>query len=293
MRKLLAFLSAGLVVAAISGCGLSPTDAPQFTIDPIGSIARPASNSVTKSVTGKVEAGDVITAISYDILNSNDVSVSTIKISVSGPAANSAKELDFNGNLIITVYSTADTGTYKLKISVTGGSSVDGTFNFTVTGTGGAAVTTYIDTLGANQNTTYGSSIDLDGPVVYKAAASNSHVSEIDLCYAYSAVVPTGEFLFSPDQAEVSGYDFTLGWTTTPNSTKFYKTSLTPTQFNAITLQSEVTALWTQPAGATPYVACSANDVFIAKTDQNAIVLILITAQTAGNAGTISLKIAK
>jgi hypothetical protein len=291
MKKLLGLLCAGLFVAAMSGCGLNPAGSVTITIDPIADVT---AGGGSVNVTGSIESDTVLTSVTISIMSgTNDVSGDfDIQFSALSNFPGEKKvELGPNElNLRIRAIS-ASAGTYSLKIAAAAGSvnsSSEKTFNVT----GGTAITTHLDTLGANQNTTYGSSIDLDGPTVYMTTASNSHVSEIDLCYAHAAS-PAGDYLFSPDQAKISGYTFASGWATAGNSTRFYKTSLTPTQFNAITTASQITAQWTDPGVATPYVACSANDVFIAKTDQNAIVLILITDQTAGATGSISLKIAK
>jgi hypothetical protein len=292
MKKLLGLLSAGLIIGLLSGCGLGPADSPTISIDPIGSIAKGSYAHVTGSVAG----GEAITSLSCAILTSTDGVVSSSEISVTWPnpvAGEKTRDFTSTEPIIITVSNSATSGSYKLKVSVTAGSSTDQTFSFTVTGTGGTAATTWTGTMGSNQSNAAGSSIDLDGPTVYTGTASNSHVSEIDLCYSYAAAPYSYDALFSPDQAKLSLYNYTSGWTTTPNSTKFYKTTLTPTQFNAITLKSEITALWSEPGAATPYAQCTADDVFIAKTEQNAIVLILITAQTAGSGGTITLKTAK
>ena len=294
MKKVLALVCVGMVAALFTGCGITnPVSAPTITVSDIGAI----NAGAYKDVTGKVTADTAISAITYTIVTSADASVPLTEISVTGPTPN-GKTLEFTSTspIRITATNTAQPGSYKLKISVTAGASGEGSFPFTISGT---VVTRDIDTAtliaGSNQAVA-GSSIDLDQPAIYTSSTSIANVSKIDLCYAYTpgvSGISAGDYLFSPDQAEASGYSFTSGWTTTPNSTAFYKTTLTEAQFDAITTKAAVTALWSQPAAATPYIMCAAGDVFIAKTDLNAIVLIHINSQTAGNTGSITLKIAK
>jgi hypothetical protein len=132
--------------------------------------------------------------------------------------------------------------------------------------------------------------MDLDAGAVYTSAQAASHVAELDLCYSYSGVTSQDK-IGTPSWATASQYSYAVNWTNPP-TTEFIKTSLTSAQFNAIATVEEITALWV----GTPITTsspCVANDVFVVKTTANAYVLILISAQTPGATGNITVKLAK
>ena len=84
---------------------------------------------------------------------------------------------------------------------------------------------------GANQSS-LGSSIDLDFGAVYTGAEAAADLDEIDICYAHSGT-DNNDKLFSPSHAKASGYTFTSSWGTPP-VTRFHKTSLDEDDYNAI-----------------------------------------------------------
>ncbi|MBN1309248.1 MAG: hypothetical protein JXA18_15090 [Chitinispirillaceae bacterium] len=141
MNRLLKSILAGSVVAAgFTGCGLldaTEEETPTITIESIGSI----DVGTFKNVEGEVEAGEAITSISYEITDDDGNEVSTI--TVSGPSSSSDDKIEFKDNnaIKITVSNSATAGDYKLKITVTAGSTVDASFNFSVSGSGGTALT--------------------------------------------------------------------------------------------------------------------------------------------------------
>jgi hypothetical protein len=288
MKKLLGLLCVGAMVAMMSGCAKDPTSAtaPTITIDNIG----PITAGTTKHVTGKVEAGEAITSITYAITDANGAAVTGV--TVTGPTANNAKTQEFTTSdfILITVAATATNGSYKLKVSATASATADASFDFTVTGNSGTQVTvTTLATVGSN-GAAAGSSMDLDAGAVYTTSQAASHVADLDLCYSYSAATSEDK-LFTPSHAKVSGYNYAANWTNPP-TTGFIKTSLTPTDFNAISTAQQIEALYTGTP-VTTSAACVQGDVFVVKTTANAYVLILISAQTPGSAGTITVKMAK
>ena len=132
----------------------------------------------------------------------------------------------------------------------------------------------------------------MDEPVAWLSAEAAGNVAEIDLVYAYSNTDAV-EKLFSPAHAKVSGYTFASGWES-PNGTKFYKVlAYGATEFNAVTTAEEILELWNEPSAEGTSIAAAQGDVFIAETNQDAIVLLLIHAQAAGSAGSITIKTAK
>jgi hypothetical protein len=295
MKKLLSLLGVGIIAAMWSGCGVTnPASSVTIKIDGIGAVV---VGGASGQVTGSIQTDSLLTSVSMKVLSgSTDVS-SDFTVSYTSAYLNK-KSVDLNTDMSTTVAAKTGTasGTYTLSITAEAGSITSTTTkDFGVTGgQTGTPVDTATLVAGSNQAIA-GSSIDLDEPAIYNSAASVANVSKIDLCYSYTNVAgfTAGDYLFSPDQAQSSGYTYTSGWTTTPNTTAFYLTNLTAAQYNAITTKEQVAALWTAPAAPTPYALCTAGEVFIAKTDQSAIVLIYISAQTPGATGTISLKIAK
>lgn len=200
-------------------------------------------------------------------------------------------------NIRINIAPTTCNGDYVLTLKVTAGNAnLSKSDTFTVIGKTdcsipvGTPVVTDTLVAGANKNSSIGSSIDLDAGKVYLANESNSHVTDIDLCYAHSST--NGDKLGTANWAKLSGFDFTANWTATPPITKFYKTTMTPAQFNAITVKEQIPAFDATLATEESYTT-AANDVFIVKTTANKIVLVLVKSQVAGATGEIAIKYAK
>jgi len=153
------------------------------------------------------------------------------------------------------------------------------------------SITTGTVTAGCSQNAIYGCSIDLDEPKAMLKAEADQNVSKIDICYAYSGL-DSIEKLFSPHHAKVNGYSFAQNWAD-PNQTKFYKTNLNSAQFDAIKTKEEIVRQWTDPGVPATSVYCINGDVFIAKTEKGALILILITYLTPGPSGYMEMKVIK
>jgi hypothetical protein len=175
---------------------------------------------------------------------------------------------------------------------VAGSAEATQTQTFTITGgTSGTPVSVSAAlTVGSNGNATEGSSIDLDIPEVYSMSEAANHVSDLDLCYSYSGVA-SADKIFTPSHAKASDYTYASGWSNPP-TTSFIKTSLTPAEFDDISTAEEIEALWTGTPTETSEV-CEEDDVFIVKTTEDVYVLVLISEQTPGKTGTITIKVAK
>jgi hypothetical protein len=291
MKKLLALISAVGLVAMMNGCGLNdPASKVDISITSIGPVAAGGGAAI---VEGTIEADSIITNVDMTVLNSTDGDFKSnfTLYWTTGYTGKEKADLKVDMSTTVAAKSTTPSGTYKLKITgSSGGITTSSTKEFTVTSVG-TPVTVATVEAGANKNTTLGSSIDLDEPKVMLMEESTTNLSTVDICYAYSGTDGT-EKLFSPHHAKASAYTFTANWGT-PNETKFYKTFLTPTQYDAITTKEQVQAEWSEPEIAATSIDCAKDDVFIAKTDQGAIVLMLITSQTPEATGKIDLKIAK
>jgi hypothetical protein len=142
--------------------------------------------------------------------------------------------------------------------------------------------------VGADQNTALGSSIDLDVPAVLLSTAARNSAAQVDLVYAYSNAMSSDK-LGSPmwGQGFVS---FVTGWAVY-NDTKFYKPA--GTSYESVTTPDQLKALWDVSKATASSIDVVAGDVIIAKTDTGAIVLIKIETQTPGAEGKIDIKVAK
>jgi len=132
MKKLISLLCIGTVVAMMSGCGVTdPVSAPSIAVSTIGSITA----GTYKDVTGKIEAGEAITSVTYSIVDAATGTTAT-DITVSGPTSSTEKTLEFTATspIRISVGSSAASGSYKLKISVVANATAEASFDFTVTG---------------------------------------------------------------------------------------------------------------------------------------------------------------
>ncbi len=203
--------------------------------------------------------------------------------------AKKAWSLKTDGTSKVTVGGAAATGDYTVKVvAFAGNDSVVGTATITVTGT---TVTTQELTLGSNQNAA-GGSVDLDELKTYGHAAAKAISGKIDLYYAHSS--SGDDKLFTPAQAKLSGFGETTNgpatWTTA-NATEFRKLTLSESAFAAISTQEAIDALW---ATGTPVVgggdAVAEGSTYIVNTDMAKKVLIRVTAYTAGDTGTITIK---
>lgn len=119
--------------------------------------------------------------------------------------------------------------------------------NFMITYTGGAAsISSFTAILiGAQSNTTYGSALDVNSGKVYKLADAKTNSASVDILYYYGS---TNKATFAaPDDETVDGtgsnsFDWTSSWGT-KNSTKFGISSLTSSEFDAMTDDSELSGI--------------------------------------------------
>jgi hypothetical protein len=240
-----------------------------------------AITNVTPSIK-RIDGGDT-TGISFD----QSATPSKEKISIKATGGDMSITMNFasttcNGDYVLTLTATAGTVQTSQKST------------FTVTGKtdcsipDGTPIVTTTLTAGANKNSEYGSSIDLDGGVVWKMADAATNVAKIDLCYAHAS---TGaDKLGTTAWATASLFDFAKAWTTA-STAKFYLTDLSAAEFDEITISEEIPDF--VDASAIASSEALPDDVFIVKTTEGAIVLVKITAQTPGEAGTITIKSAK
>jgi hypothetical protein len=291
MKKVLALLCAGLMAAFFAGCSKSSTGPSGNSVSFSNLAVTPDSiyavASAFGAIHGTMTGTSTITNYTFTVHDKNGADDSTMFFIPNTIVQQKVVDLRADADAKIEAHYGTHPGAYYLIITaMIGSQSFTDSVAFTVRSD------LYTDSVVAGSN----QSIDLDGPEIYTASTSADNLSAIDLCYAYCSGVtgiPDGDYLFSPDQAKASVLNFTTNWTGTPNSTAFYKLqNFTGADFDTVSSKASVAALWLDPSGPTPQALCTQDDVFIARTDQGMIVLIHITAQTPGSAGTITLKIA-
>jgi hypothetical protein len=296
MNKVIGLCFATAMVGALlGGCELFGPVGTTESKAPVVELRMPDTLKLDTiaAVTGSVDVDEAITAYSYSILNSSGA-VAT-GITVNGPNLQNQDGYTFrNQELTIRVGSSVAAGNYTLNVSVTAGAVGTSSWPFYVKGTTviipqGTPVTTAVINAGANGNNDYGSSIDLDAGVAYKMADAANHVSEIDLCYAYSGTASV-EKIGTALWAQNSGFAFAAAWGI-PTNVKFYPITMTAVEFDAITTKEQIPAFDATKAVASSTAATG--NVFLVQTTSGVIALIKINSQTAGSAGYIQIKMSK
>lgn len=255
------------------------------------------TSGTTAAVNGIVEDGKGVKTVTIKVLQgSTDV---TDKFTISAPkvptATNKTKysiAKAEDGNVTISTNGAAN-GDYTISLTAVNedDKTTTATAGFKVTGTV-ATITTADIVLGANQNAAPGS-IDLDEFKAYTHANAKPISDKIDLYYAHAGT-NNEDRLFTPAQAKVSGFGTTSNGPATwsiANATQFKELDLSEVEFNAVTTQIAIDALWATTTTLVDKSAkVSSGSTFVVNTDQGKKVLILVTAYTAGDAGSITLK---
>ncbi|MBD3358260.1 MAG: hypothetical protein GF363_13955 [Chitinivibrionales bacterium] len=293
LTKLVVLSLSTLTAVSFLGCGLTdPEDSDvvsKMTITPVDTMTA----GVRSVITVELEADPEIDSVAVLLTNSAGETIDSDKIEVSGiDALNGQKK----GTLELNVtpqQGTVCNGNYALEIAVYAGTvEQQKETAFTVVDGKDCTGTPLIEDsvqAGANGNGTFGSSIDLDEPIAYLMNDAKDNAQDVDLVYAYSNVNAV-EKIGSPYWGDQSGYSFADGWSHY-NHTKFYK--LSDVSYHDITTEEALTELWDETKATEQSYECDKGDVFIAKTNLEAIVLILIKEQTDGETGTIMMKVAK
>jgi len=167
------------------------------------------------------------------------------------------------------------------------------TITITVVASSGP-IDTYTDKLlGANQNTTTGSSFaSIDG-TIYDMTDATANQNKIDFVYFYGA--SNHSTIAAPSDADASTMFTAISSWTVKNATHFVKTSITTTEFDAITTDAEIV-----PAAAdltaTKVNLLEVGDVLAFETAATSANpskkgLIKVTAITPENTGTITITV--
>lgn len=151
-------------------------------------------------------------------------------------------------------------------------------------------VTTLTVTAGAEDNTTYGSALDLDSFVTYTINDAEAMAASIDLIFAYSGSASSAA-IYSPDTAKGGiaggpGFDFLADFAPARNTE--IKTVLGVTM-SAITTKAQVDSLWAAGVVATNgRVLLTEGTTFLAKSNLELVVLVKVDSVTTGATGKAS-----
>jgi len=299
MKKLSVFLMTGILAGmSFIGCDLlgpSDEDADEVTITltKFTSIESGSYQQIEATVDANVE----ITAVNISITKDGaEVDEDLIEVEKPNtPTGEKKLELKSGGDMDVKVKVSTDAcnGDYVFTITAIAGTAQSTKTNdFTITDGNdctGTAITTKTLEAGANQNSSLGSSIDLDGGTVWKMADAASHVSEIDICYSHTAT--SGDKVGSASWAKASNYDYAKNWSSPPDA-KMHKVSISSSTFDGITTAEEIQDLWVSADGESSLTVTQGN-IFIVKTTEGAYALVEVSEQVAGETGSITIKVAK
>lgn len=283
IKKLLVVSIAALGIG-LNGCLTDPEEssAPSITLQSIGTVTAGSGTAVTK--TGKIEASDSITNVTYKIFTAAGVAVEASKITVTGTPKNNKKSLDIT--VSIQAFAGAQSGNYNLRISATTNVTSDVNFPFTVEGVATTPVTEKDLVLGAQSNTNP-SLLDADNMVAYSSSITDASTqAKIDLIFSYATILTNDALAFtSPSVA--AGTPYSTWPSTSKANTEFKKVTAT---WSSITTQEQIDALWGTGAGSNRIVVAQ-GDIIIVKTSAGKYKLVSINTLTgAGAQASISVK---
>ena len=253
----------------------------------------PSSVSATPSSPGKISgtitSGNALDSVIVVLTDPSGTPEARNKLAAAGKTEYAVDAMGF------TFASSSCNGTYRAEFTAYAGSasksqSVDIALSGAKNCSGGSGTPLAVSSLslGAQDNATLGSSIDLDVPKVLLASAARAAAADVDLVYAYS-FADDDDRLWSPNSAK-DNVDFMDNWSVY-NTTKFHKVS--GVSFNDVTTAEELAALWKPASAVSTSLAVDSGDLVIAQTDKGKLVLIHVQSHVPGETGLIGIKVAK
>jgi hypothetical protein len=287
--KLKMKIAAPILALALAGCledATEPDKGIEFSGFPSSASATPSSPA---SVSGTIEAGKGLDSVVVNLSDPDGNAAARNKLATSGKTSYqvdamkfsfAASSCDGTYRADFVAYSGSESKTQSVNISLSGAKDCDAPPD--------PALSTTSLTMGAQENATLGSSIDLDVPKVLLASAAKTAAADVDLVYANS-FADDADKLWSPKTAN-DNVDFMSGWSVY-NTTRFHK--VTGVTFASVNTASELAALWKPSIAINTSITVVPGDLIIAETDKGKIVLIDIVSQSAGETGSINIKVAK
>lgn len=288
--KKAAVLCLGVAAMLWSGCSSSSTptglkDPTRVTVS-ILNIGLVVIGGASGVVQGYVSADSALSNIQTQVLDGSGADqTANFNIGVTGGYGNlDSVDLKVTMGMTIAAKSTAVAGTYKLVITASSGAITNtAQQSFTVETAVGVPVTV---TIGSYQNTTYGSSIDLDSGKVELAAQAEQSGSGVDLVMTYSSDYTAFRVMSPYYAANSSNITAFANWVN-PNQTPFAKVNVS---FDSVSTKEQIKALFDASQTTTGVLSCSEGDVLVVETDQGQYALVLINSFDPLTTGTATIK---
>ncbi len=158
----------------------------------------------------------------------------------------------------------------------------------------GSVITIPSVTLGAQNNATTGSFLDVKNVAVYTLAQAYAVQDSIEICYYYDFLQGENNVIASPDaNIDASVYTGAYGLTnwTVRNETRYLETTLTETDFNAVANDSLLIASFNYPLSKRKAKNLSQGKIFSFKTSKGKLGLFKVLNVNGTDAGTTEIMI--
>jgi hypothetical protein len=290
MKKLQIFLGLGAIGLALllNSCSDTTTHAvPTITYDATSPITLDAGVDAA-TLTGTIVAEAKLKQVTvYKTVGLSESLLETITDFESGEIT-TTDDINYSFRIDITGITEETT----IKITALDKDDQEASQSIVIQVTLGNPVTSHTGVvLGAQGNTTLGSSCDLDEGDVYKVAEARTNASLVDAIYVWdiSGISPV---LAAPIDAAVNTGGIvswcSINWSP-KNDTKFKATDMTTAEFDAVEYDAAITAI--TGINDTKIVDFAANDVIAFETDGGKKGLIKVTAISGTEAGTLTFDI--
>lgn len=270
----------------LNSCSNDDAIGPDLTITSEEDLTVPANSLVT--IEWRADAGDAklefftIKEGNIPIVDFNDVNWNNYEIP-------NAENENFIGSATVVIgeENTSFTLTVTDKDGLTDQQIVSVAIDVTATGN---PINEYTAVLGAQDNATYGSSLDADAGQVYLLGPARTNAGLIDMIYVYDDGTSAAIFAAPTDNVVNGGV---VSWCSSnwdpKNDTRFKETSMTAGEFDAIEHDGIIAAI--TDINATKISGLSVNDVFAFETVEGNKGLIKVSALEAGETETITIAI--
>jgi hypothetical protein len=158
----------------------------------------------------------------------------------------------------------------------------------------GPVITIPSITLGAQNNTTVGSFLDIKNVSIYNLADAFGIQDSIELCYYYDFLQGENNVIASPNatiDASVYPGQYTLTNWTVRNETRYLQTTLTSSDFSGIANDSLLIASFNQPLSKRKAKNLVAGDIYSFKTSKGKFGLFEVINVNGTDGGTIEIMV--
>lgn len=280
MKKIgMMFVMAGVLAFGLSSCGddNGGEAAPTPTVDWKGGVDYV---SAPKSVSGGTQVKFGINASGTENLTSVGVRISinggqeTI-LPLTDNGDSTIKTKNFSMDIPYTAPSVPGTVKFTVIVKMSNSTQTSKSILLTITNPAQAVTDRQNIEMGAQNNATFGSFWDLDAGIMMLSEA-NATPGAVDFIYYYGASNKAS--FASPNDAQVTSVFASISNWSTRNATKFRKTTLTASQYDAITMSTDVDAQVSAGVTVTSVTDLKVGDVVLfVKHDGSIYGLIKVT----------------